>query len=284
MTKQITINTVTRFDRMAEGVDLGVEWRQTWFSASGAFSLVHTTSAPLGGFVPSAPFTTNTLALAASVQIPKDWKRGTLLGAIGRNTDIVVFGRLQSGEPYTPLVNSGLGILAPAIGPGSIAPGTLPNSSLLASMKRLDLRIAKSVRTAGHDWSIYLDARDLLNLSNLTTLFAETGDTANARNRERTIGDPSVASGEYGALWNEANTVGALAADKSVDLTACATWGRPADCVALTRAERRFGNGDRVFTLAEQQTTFNAFYHDFFGAWRFYAPGRTIRIGMELAL
>ena len=132
--------------------------------------------------------------------------------------------------------------------------------------------------------AIYIDARNLLNLSNLTSLFAETGDTANLKNRERTIGDPSVASGEYGALWNEANTVGALAADRSVDLTACATWGRPADCVALTRAERRFGNGDSVFTLAEQQTTFNAFYHDFFGAWRFYAPGRTIRIGMELAL
>ena len=187
--------------------------------------------------------------------------------------------------PYSRLLNNGLGTLVMDNGFGTgVGLGTPINGSQLPSLKRLDLRIAKSVRTASHDWSIYIDARNLLNLSNLTSLFAETGDTANLKNRERTIGDPSVASGEYGALWNEANTVGALAADRSVDLTACATWGRPADCVALTRAERRFGNGDSVFTLAEQQTTFNAFYHDFFGAWRFYAPGRTIRIGMELAL
>jgi hypothetical protein len=54
------------------------------------------------------------------------------------------------------------------------------------------------------------------------------------------------------------------------------------NCVALVRVERRFGNGDQVFTLAEQQATFEAYYRDFFGAWRFSTPGRTIRFGTEL--
>ncbi len=56
------------------------------------------------------------------------------------------------------------------------------------------------------------------------------------------------------------------------------------NCVALTRVERRFGDGNQQFTLPEQQQAFDAYYRDLFGAWRFYAPGRTIRIGMELAL
>jgi hypothetical protein len=52
----------------------------------------------------------------------------------------------------------------------------------------------------------------------------------------------------------------------------------------LTRVERRFGNGDGLFTLVEQQRAFNAYYDDFFGAWRFYGAGRTLRLGMELEL
>src|SRR2546423_2390636 len=52
----ITVNTVSTFDRTAQGVDVGVEWRKAWFMASGAYSLVHTTNAPGGGLVPAWPF------------------------------------------------------------------------------------------------------------------------------------------------------------------------------------------------------------------------------------
>ncbi len=253
-------------------------------AAAGTYSLEHTTTTPLTAIdLATAPVTTQNFVLAASVQVPGDWKRGTLLGTIAHDMNVLLLARANSGEPYTRVANLGFGTLAPNNALTSF-PAEARNASQLPSFKRLDLRIGKSLRTAGRDWSLYLDARNLLNISNLVALFAETGDTANLRHRQQTIGDPHVGSAEYAALWNEANTAGALAADTSVDLSGCASWGRPADCVALTRVERRFGNGDRVFTLAEQQTTFNAFYHDFFGAWRFYAPGRTIRIGMELAL
>lgn len=69
-----------------------------------------------------------------------------------------------------------------------------------------------------------------------------------------------------------------------MNLSGCATWSSQLNCVALNRVERRFGNGDELFTLAEQQVAFESYYRDLFGAWRFYAPGRTIRVGMELAL
>ena len=113
-------------------------------------------------------------------------------------------------------------------------------------------------------------------------LFAETGDVRNDRNREKTIGDPTVASGEYGSLWNEAETAGALGADKTVDLTSCAAWGSQLSCVALRRAEARFGNGDKLYTLAEQERAYNTFYDSFFGSWRFFAPARQVRLGIDV--
>ena len=283
--KQVALNALSVFDDVnVEGIDLGLNWTEGWLTAVGTYSINHTTSQP--GTPPAneiAAVTRHSAALAATIQVPDHWKEGSLPGAIGRGMSILVMARAQNGEPYTRLVNNGIGTVAPE-SVLTTAPLEPLNASRLPWFKRLDLRIAKSVRTGGHDWSVYLDARNLLNFSNAVGLFAETADTANPLNRERTIGSPANASGEFGALWDEAQTAGALAADRSVDLTGCASWGSPADCVALTRVERRFGNGDKLFTLAEQQRTFNAFYHDFFGAWRFYAPGRTIRIGMELAL
>ncbi|PYP38564.1 MAG: hypothetical protein DMD48_09200, partial [Gemmatimonadetes bacterium] len=160
------------------------------------------------------------------------------------------------------------------------------NVAHLPWLKRLDLRITKTVRTGGHDWSLYVDARNILNFSNQLAAFVETGDTANPLFKLLAVGDPTLPAGsrEYAALWDEASNASALAPDKTVDLSGCAGWGSPLNCVALTRVERRFGDGNQQFTLPEQQRAFDAYYRDFFGAWRFYAPGRTIRIGMELEL
>ena len=91
-------------------------------------------------------------------------------------------------------------------------------------------RIAKRTRTAGHEWSIYLDARNLLNFSNIVALFAQTGDTANPLHKQQIIGAPAFPSGQYAIL-----------------------------CVALMRVEGRFGDGDQLFTLAEQQRAFDAY-------------------------
>lgn len=285
-TKVGTLNTVTLYrNTHAQGIDASLDWRNGWLSASGVYSLAHTVTQPIAGFIFSGPFTTHDVAVVASLQIPNDWKRGSLLGAIGRDADITVLGRAHNGAPYTRLVNNGIGTLAPDGGfGGGVASGAPLNGAQLPSFKRLDLRIAKRIRTAGNEWSIYLDARNLLNFSSVVTLFAETGDTANPLHKELIIGAPAFPSGQYAALWNEASSAGALAADKTVDLTGCAAWGSPVNCVALTRVERRFGDGNQLFTLAEQQRAFDTYYRDFFGAWRFYAPRRTIRVGLELSL
>src|SRR5260370_19280554 len=67
----------------------------------------------------------------------------------------------------------------------------------------------------------------------------------------------------------------------------CTQWNATAastiDCVALQRVEQRFGNGDHVYTIAEQTKALGAYFDAFFGAWRFHGAGRTVRVGLELA-
>ena len=99
-------------------------------------------------------------------------------------------------------------------------------------------------------------------------------------------------------LANEANQNKALnSADGSVILNgtntdptasgplACGSWtgdAGPVNCVLLQRTETRWGNGDGIFTEAEQDRALDAWYNSFNGVQRYYGPPRQIRIGAEL--
>jgi hypothetical protein len=98
------------------------------------------------------------------------------------------------------------------------------------------------------------------------------------------------------ALYSaEADASGALAGDGSIDLrfdegmSGCAGWlsgGRaPAvpNCIYLIRAEERYGDGDHVFTLAEQRRVSDANYAVDQGVHLFTGPPRLVRVGLELA-
>ena len=84
------------------------------------------------------------------------------------------------------------------------------------------------------------------------------------------------------AWRNEAQASGFLLSDNSVDLRDCGVWGNPVNCAALRQVERRFGDGDGVYSPTEVDRAFNAYYDAFWGEWAFYGPGRTIRVGVEL--
>lgn len=283
-TNRITLSAVTPVDlTRAQGVDLGVDVRRGWLTASGAYSLARITSSRDQALVQiPEPVTTHSAAVAVSLQIPGDWNPGSWLGRVARGTEIVFWGRAQSGTSYQRLTTS--------FGDGATAPMRDPdlpvlNAEQLPTFKRLDLRIAKTLRTRGHAWSIYFDARNLLNFSNLVSVFRETGDTANVLLHQFVVGDPVAPSGAYARLRNTASGESALEPDgTTVNVSSCGAWANQLNCVALNRVERRFGNGDQLFTVAEQQQAFESYYRDFFSGWRFVAPGRTIRIGMELAL
>ena len=75
--------------------------------------------------------------------------------------------------------------------------------------------------------------------------------------------------------------------DPTVDSPlACSAWigdSGPVNCVMLLRTEARWGDGDGIFTTAEQSAALNAWYDSFNGVSRFYGTPRQIRVGAELS-
>ena len=308
-TKIGSINVLTNRDfGNARGIDTKFDWRAGQYlntsisytfqvsknTGSDPFSYLNTFARQVSGQgdrtpPPEAAQRTNddrthNLVGSVALQLPDDFRKGTTVGAIFRNLGVFATFRVQSGLPYTRLVNNGDGQTASHLSfglGGRTAPGENLNSFEMPWTKNVDLRLNKGLRIGRLDATAFADLRNLFNFRNVVNLFAETGDVRNDKNREKTIGDPTVASGEYGALWDEAATAGVLGADKTVDLTSCASWGSQLSCVSLQRAEARFGNGDKQYTLAEQERALNTFYDSFFGSWRFYAPARQVRVGFE---
>ena len=261
------------------GADASVEWRAgDWVGLSATYSLGRAhTEFPGPGVTVESNITKHALAAAAVLQVPDGWRAGSVLGAVGRGVSAVVMLRATSGEPYTRLVNLGNGTIAPGSGlGGAIEPF---NASHLPWTKRLDLRLGKSIRAGGRSWEVFADFRNLLNFRNTLALFAETGDVVNDQHRAQLL------ASEYSNLVGEAASNSALEPDGStINLSACGSWSDPVNCVALRRVESRFGDGNGLYTLGEQNRALNAYYDAFFGSWRFYGSGRTLRIGAQLEL
>jgi len=199
-----------------------------------------------------------------------------LLGGVFNDVSVFATFRYVSGLPYTRDRNTGTGVIAP---PGSIARDRQEpvNSSRMPATRLVDLRVTKSFTLGRLQATAYVDARNLFNFKNLTGLFSETGGVTNQKLKD------GLTSPELAELDIESKASGALLLDDMVDVRACATWKSPVDCVALSRAEARFGNGDGVYTLDEQNRALNAWYKLFNGAQTFYGSPRRIRIGVQLS-
>ncbi len=208
--------------------------------------------------------------------VPPESPLARLLGGALRDVSVFATFRYVSGLPYTKDRYTGTGVIAP---PGSIAQDRQEpvNSSRLPATKLVDLRATKTFTLARLQATAYLDARNLFNFKNLTGLFSETGGLTNEKLHH------NLTSPELDRLHIDAAATGALLQGDAVDVRGCATWQpNPVDCVALNRAEARFGNGDGLYTLDEQTRAFNAWYELFNGAQTFYGSPRRIRLGVEL--
>ena len=232
---------------------------------------------PPQAILPTDDNRTHNIVGSLGLNLPDDWRKGTTLGNILRNVSVFATFRVVSGLPYTRQENNGAGALAPRQGFGLTARSIEPvNASTMPWTKNVDLRLNKGVKLGGVDVTAYLDARNLLNFKNITSLFVETGDVVNARFKTNTL------ISEFGQLRGEALGNSALRAGDAIDLSGCGVWTDPVNCVMLRRTEARFGNGDGTFTLAEQTRALNAFYDAFFGPQWLYGAPRNIRVGFEL--
>jgi hypothetical protein len=238
------------------------------------------------------------LAGAISLTFPPSWKRGSLAGAILENVGLFTVFRYASGEPYTPCsaeegnANQFSDVGGCAQGAGAFHGARLP------SWRQFDLRVTKLFEVGGAGLTAYVDIRNLFNFANLLRVFSATGDIVNPADR---LDRWSTDSSYYAA---EASASGVYGADGSLDLrfggavaSGCGAWlsggGLPAapNCVYLIRAEERYGNGDHVFTLAEQQRASDAFYaavgrlESFFarGRHNFTGDPRRLRVGLEIS-
>jgi hypothetical protein len=226
---------------------------------------------------------------SVGLNLPDDWRKGTTAGSMFRNLSVFATFRVQSGLPYTRLdADGGTGLRAPrtAFGLVGSAEETL-NSSTLPWIKNVNLRVNKGFSIGGTDLAAFADFRNLFNFKNVVQLFAETGDVVNAKHRENSL------AAEYANLRSEAgNNPGRLMANNDINLVpSCASWtvtggdnGAVVNCVMLRRTEARFGNGDGIYSVAEQEAALNAYYDAASGPATFYGEPRHIRIGFELNL
>ena len=268
----------------ATGLDAQLQWRRSAVTGSLAYSLLRVPSgidfatlSPFSpGVAPPPDFIEHALSALVLLRVPETWRAGTVWGAAFGHLSAVAMFRLASGFPYTRLANTGLGIVAPATDANTIEP---INSSRTPATKTLDLILRKGVRSRGIDLSFYADFRNLLNFLNTRGVFAETGTTTNDKYRQR------FEASEVSTLISEAGQNGAYRPDGSIDLSNCAGWigdAGPVNCISLRRVEARFGDGDKIYTRAEQIRALDTYYDSFLGAWRFLGPGRTARLGVEL--
>jgi hypothetical protein len=234
----------------------------------------------------------HTLAAAASLTFPNDWNQGTTVGSIFENLGVFATFRYASGTPYTPC---SLGTTDLDVVSGDNCDREFPeglNSSRLPAFKNLNLRLTKGFGLGGLDVTAYLDARNVLNFRNIIQVFTQTNDVRNQAEQDAEF----AANAEE--VQSEATASGVdVAEDGTVDLTfggipdrrqGCSSWvttdgvAAAPNCVALIRAEQRFGNGDGLYDASEQRRASDALYNTIRGIHNFTGDPRRMRVGLEV--
>jgi hypothetical protein len=242
---------------------------------------------PPSAYLPTTYTRPHNLAGSFSVTFPNGWNAGSTSGAILQNVGIFATFRVASGTAYTvcPADNGNEDNLSPGVCSKGNFDGD-QNGARLPTFRNTDLRLTKGFRFGAMDLTAYLDVRNLFNFTNTVQVFSVTNGIENATDIQKTwAGDSSTyaieatASGSYDA-GTGAMTLPAMGA--------CDNWslqngdpGAP-NCVYLIRAEQRFGNGDGVFSLSEQQRASEAFYYATRSNARFTSSPRRMRLGLEL--
>ena len=230
------------------------------------------------------------LAGAFSVAFPNDFREGTTVGSLLR--DFGVFGtfRFASGTAYTRCddANGNESTLSGQVCARGGFEGGL-NTARLPGFKQLDLRFTKGLALGGLDLTAYLDVRNFLNFRNVLQVFVTTDDVVSDLDRERTVND------QFDSWTSEATANGILLDNGDIDFrfdgagnAGCAGYvttqgrGGAPSCIYMIRAEERWGDGDHLLTVAEQERIANASYEVGRGEYSFYGDGRRMRLGFEL--
>jgi outer membrane receptor protein involved in Fe transport len=205
-----------------------------------------------------------------SLQFPNDWGKPGL-----RNLGVAGTLRFASGLPYSPVTNVGEALVTGP--PTDIFSGELRDDEIstaaLPWVRNFDLRVTKGLTVSGLNARVFMEGRNLLNLENRTGIFLTTGDII-----DNEAFDKIVAS--------HRQELGGGVAQDELDLSSVDAAGTGVatmvDLIMLRRAEARFGNGDGLFSAAEQDAAFRAAELFKNGPQTLVGPGRRVRLGFEL--
>ncbi|HXI19825.1 MAG TPA: hypothetical protein VNH46_01990, partial [Gemmatimonadales bacterium] len=232
------------------------------------------------------------LAGQLALNFPNNWKQGSAIGSVLENVGLFATFRFASGTPYTrcPVnVAEDDNVFAGQVCARNIEGDY--NGARLPALKQFDLRVTKGFGVGGLDFTAYADIRNLFNFHNINTVFTQTNDIVNTHERDK------IRTSELQSWAAEADKNGVLQADSTIDLsfggaadprTGCGSWSTDAgasaapNCVYMIRAEERYGNGDHLFTQAEQIRASDALYYVFRGIASFTGQPRQVRLGFEV--
>lgn len=245
---------------------------------------------PPQAIFPTADSRPHNLTGSFALTFPSDFQEGTTLGAILGNVGITALFRYSSGEAYTKCPDE---TGNESVFSGQVCANLFEGDFFGArepSFKQLDMRFTKSFGLRGLDLTAYLDARNILNFTNVVTVFTTTNDIVNAAEQDENFRSDSASfanEARENSLYNAGNG--------SIDLTfggaaasGCGSWANEAgspsapNCVYMIRAEERYGNGDHIFSLDEQRAASDALYFVNRGLEDFTATPRRLRLGLEV--
>jgi hypothetical protein len=205
-----------------------------------------------------------------SLLFPADYQEGTAAGAVLGDLGVFATMRWASGLPYTRLINAGDGQTGPptAAGLGGI-PAEQLNASRTPGTMRIDMRFVRGFRVGDKRMRVTADFRNPFHIANTNRIWLETGTITNALVREQSID----------GLQRDATLDG----DANIDDFRIMTEspGNALNKYMLLQAEKRFGNGDGIFTVAEQAAAFGANYDLGNSPLNFRNANRSLRLGLE---
>jgi hypothetical protein len=241
----------------------------------------------VSGSVPLSESRPHTLTGIWAVEFPGNWGSG-VVATILRNTGLYGTLRFASGTPYTRCPGGGGN---ESMLSGDICLGAFVGDFLgarLPSSKHLDLRITRTVEIAGHQVMAYLDGRNILDFENTLRVYAVNGKTSNPAEAQQVYSADSAGFTDVGisnGIYNNGDldlTFGGAGASGCGNFVNSQFTPSAPDCVYLIRAEERYGDGDHIFTLAEQRAASEAAYRVARGRPTFLGAPRRIRLGLDV--
>ena len=212
------------------------------------------------------------LAGTLSLQFADDQMEDSRIGnAILGNLGVFATFKMASGLPYTRLINVGDGQTGPptVAGLGGTAAEDI-NSSRGPGLLNFDMRVTKGFDLFGVASRAFVDFRNPFNIANTSRVFMETGELTNQVWYDRQIA--STMDSQSG-----------LGADLRDMVIADWTTENAVNRYMLAQAERRFGNGDGIYTVEEMRNTWGTYFDWATGnsPWRMRQSHQSLRLGME---